>query len=1079
MANLVSFLLTLSCLALPLAAQDCPNGKDTVAVQLSWFSQPHFGGWEVPNMGVAGAPSYASECLRVQVRPGGPDFDPIDELVKNKADVALVEANYLASALESGLNLTIIANYIQRAPLRLLTLEGGQSLQDLEGKNVGVWCCGHAVPIQLMLKQAGVNANFVPQFFTLEQLLDGRIDAASAYVTNEMALAFEIRDPSTNFLRQLEDSTQFSPLDMGVPFMHNAVAVMTEKIPMLKDRLVRLFRVVTNTWVFCSENQLACANAYPRADGHYVWQMREILKSIFPSPPQGLGYTEPWMWDDMSDFMIQEGVLNTKIPSSVVVDNSIILESHKDEPDSEAIALREIPGSVDFCAPYGTDFYTPCDDATFEHNLCPIGSSPSGPENACSECSPGTFSFDAEAQVTASGEAKSCAPQCPARMLTCRTCAAGQLQVAAGQTACQLCARGRFRNDTMAPTACSTCPVGRAATESGSTTCSECSPGLFKSNVTLVECERCPRGTYMSSWGASECTSCPSGMDTLSVGSWTQAECTCAAGQYLAATGACENCPEGMSCAAGSSEAVLQQIAAGQATDGSEYPKLMLGYWSSKGDPLSIFLCISPNACPGGDPESCSENRVDTACALCSDGYFSSQDGSCTKCGDVELSGVLYPWLPLMLGPVLVFGLYRISRDMPEVAWAKWTTALNCVLFLTLLHYQTVGLILGMGLKLPSATANFLGVWESTVDVSTIARPDCMGFKDFTAGMVMKTVLPLHCILTFFIAYLIARVVYMVAGKGLMDANLTFSACMAMVQTFFVSIAFTSLQLFMCYDHPNGQSSLTVAPHVMCGSDEWNGVAGLGIVAILVYVVGLLVAFMYALAVAPAKFHEEGFRKRWKFLFLRTRPGVWWWSVVVLLKGLFLSLARVISSRGIMQACWSFSVMLAYLAGQSFWYPWLHPYANLVDGFAMLSLLLFCALASWFAVHETGLEDMVSKIIMANSLATLALLVYLGGMLLYRNKTTQGAQDAEQVRMALSKKIKESAGMLYLMETTALEDFIRNLSGQDAATLRAGHSVVVAELLGKQPGERPTDLLQRRLVLPKPELIMAKNTIDV
>ena len=143
--------------------------------------------------------------------------DPIEEPVKNKADIALVEANYLASALESGPHLTIIANYIQRAPLRLLTLEGAQSLEDLEGKSVGMWCCGHAMPIQLMLKQAGVNANFVPQFFTLEQLLDGRIDAASAYVTNEVASALEIRDPYTNFLRQLEDCTQFSALDMGVP----------------------------------------------------------------------------------------------------------------------------------------------------------------------------------------------------------------------------------------------------------------------------------------------------------------------------------------------------------------------------------------------------------------------------------------------------------------------------------------------------------------------------------------------------------------------------------------------------------------------------------------------------------------------------------------------------------------------------------------------------------------------------------------------------------------------------------------------------------------------------------------------
>jgi NitT/TauT family transport system substrate-binding protein len=350
----------------------------------------------------------------VQVRPGGPDFNGIEELVSRRADVALVDAAYIAMAIDSGLNLTVVGNYLQTSPIKLASLDKDLTVQELEGKNVGVWCCGFDIPIRMMLKTAGINANYVSQSWTLNQLYDGSIDAASVMVYNELAMALQVVDDKTNFLRQRADVSELSPSDLDVPFMHNTVVVLTERLDELKDSLERMFRIVSRTWLFCRENERACVKSYPRSNAHYDWQLREMLKVIFPSP-DGLGVTVAAQWDGMVDFLVANGVLSKKIHSQDVIDNSMILASHSD-PLYDAAKVNEpldlIP--FNFCAAYGSDFYVACETDNFEHTFCPVGHHPVGPvdSTACASCAAGKFSYNPDSQLTGTGGKKDCAPQC-------------------------------------------------------------------------------------------------------------------------------------------------------------------------------------------------------------------------------------------------------------------------------------------------------------------------------------------------------------------------------------------------------------------------------------------------------------------------------------------------------------------------------------------------------------------------------------------------------------------------------------------------------------------------------------------
>ena len=94
---------------------------------------------------------------------------------------------------------------------------------------------------------------------------------------------------------------------------------------------------------------------------------------------------------------------------------------------------------------------------------------------------------------------------------------------------------------------------------------------------------------------------------------------------------------------------------------------------------------------------------------------------------------------------------------------------------------------------------------------------------------------------------------------------------------------------------------------------------------------------------------------------LGTRLGAWWWYLLVILKGLLLSLSQVLFMQGTLQAYWRFFVTLLYTTLLCVVCPWLQPYAYFLDVCCMMPLLFFCAMASWFCEHESGLESMVSS----------------------------------------------------------------------------------------------------------------------
>ena len=76
--------------------------------------------------------------------------------------------------------------------------------------------------------------------------------------------------------------------------------------------------------------------------------------------------------------------------------------------------------------------------------------------------------------------------------------------------------------------------------------------------------------------------------------------------------------------------------------------------------------------------------------------------------------------------------------------------------------------------------------------------------------------------------------------------------------------------------------------------------------------------------------------------------------MLVILKGLLLSLSQVLFTQGILLAYWECFVMLLYTALLCVACPWLHPYAHFLGVCCRMSLMFCCAMASWFYEHRAA-----------------------------------------------------------------------------------------------------------------------------
>lgn len=512
-----------------------------------------------------------------------------------------------------------------------------------------------------------------------------------------------------------------------------------------------------------------------------------------------------------------------------------------------------------------------------------------------------------------------------------------------GASTCERCAAGFFSqeyvDDKGKTHRCVPCAPGTSQSQSLSTTCEPCARGTFSNVPASKECRVCGVGFYQSFQGQMECSACAPDRTTQLLGATEPQDCVCKANAIETTHGHCVACSVGLWCPLGSTVTLLQSA---NGTDPSG-PHVEAGYKADAENPLEVYKCTDL-ACPGGAPGTCNGGLEGLACGNCASGFYFWSE-TCQRCG----LGAPVAWtiVSILLAIGIFISYYPLSFPYVAKASAFFSaTASFGILF---------GLLQNLGVLSTALT------WENgsnpLLRFASIFVFDLNGFGFSCAAegnakpysiiasffWLVVLLLPICAILTNYLPCL--------SRRGLAwEAMKTVNVIGHFLQVATTTMSSVALLPFMCYQHPSGKESVLKFPNVLCGSPEHITMQSVGI-SLMVLGVAFLAAACFAARMAPK---WSGTRKLRAIVFLiqRFRPSTLWFGLVLLARGMLLSLPVVFATNmpGL-HLMLMLGIQQAYSYMQLWFHPWKSPILNLGD--AVSTGLLVSLLATSLACLDT------------------------------------------------------------------------------------------------------------------------------
>jgi len=269
-------------------------------------------------------------------------------------------------------------------------------------------------------------------------------------------------------------------------------------------------------------------------------------------------------------------------------------------------------------------------------------------------------------------------------------------------------------------------------------------------------------------------------------------------------------------------------------------------------------------------------------------------------------------------------------------------------------HYQIISLTPNIDMLPPRHFASVVGSFGWTGDASEIFQLACAGFGDFKSGLVLRATAPALLAFIYLLVWLLSQLGRKCGWPdAAMEKNRTLNGYFSIMFTFFAGITGAAFALFKCSPNPNQQKTLSVDRSIICSSDEWSSMLIIAILAILFWIVGFGSLFLRALFMSPERFTKPHVQMRWKFLFIKFRPDVHWWAIVVVLKGICLNIVFVACDTAMGQINFMLITLMSYICLAIAFQPWRHVYVNAVDIWAHMCLLLLGTVLMWFASADS------------------------------------------------------------------------------------------------------------------------------
>ena len=295
---------------------DC-DSVDSVSLQLQWLTQAQFAGYYA----AADEGIYEKYCLDVEIREGGVDIAPHQQLASGAVDFAVSWVPKALVPREDGMDIVNVAQVFQRSgTLQVSWADAGiDGPADLAGKVVGNWGWGNEFELLAGSRKAGLDPSsdyeLVQQSFDMLALLTGEIDAAQAMIYNEYAQMLEATNPATGKRVTADDLSVIDWNDEGTAMLQDALWADGARLGNADyaDITTRFVAASLEGWMHCRDNSADCVetvlnNGSSLGASHQAWQMNEINGLIWPSP-DGAGVMDEGLWAQTVNVATSQGIL--------------------------------------------------------------------------------------------------------------------------------------------------------------------------------------------------------------------------------------------------------------------------------------------------------------------------------------------------------------------------------------------------------------------------------------------------------------------------------------------------------------------------------------------------------------------------------------------------------------------------------------------------------------------------------------------------------------------------------------------------------------------------------------------------
>ncbi|MDP3709476.1 MAG: ABC transporter substrate-binding protein [Polaromonas sp.] len=237
-----------SCLD-PAFAAAAASQPERVTLQLKWLHQFQFAGYYAAQA----KGFYRDEGLEVTIREGGADKPPVAQVLSGEAQFSIGDSDLLINRI-NGQPVVALAAIFQHSPYVIMSRQdrGLRTPADLVGATVMLSEDQGGIQLRAMLQREGIDpklVNIIPQSWNLDDLINGKVDAMSAYATAEPAL-LSARGVTPATMRGV---------DYGVDFYGDIIFTTEAEVAKHPDRTAAFLRATRKGWeyAFNHEEELA------------------------------------------------------------------------------------------------------------------------------------------------------------------------------------------------------------------------------------------------------------------------------------------------------------------------------------------------------------------------------------------------------------------------------------------------------------------------------------------------------------------------------------------------------------------------------------------------------------------------------------------------------------------------------------------------------------------------------------------------------------------------------------------------------------------------------------------------------